>query len=82
VKRPAGTCDRVLLGGRTRTVFSATTGEFGCRNFEAAPSKPRVAGSAFVTIWKNGRAVWQGSEDKIPPRYQQRALDLDDPGES
>ncbi|HAU77112.1 hypothetical protein G3A56_20400 [Rhizobium oryzihabitans] len=82
VKRPSGTCDRVLLVGRTSTVFSATTADFCCRNFEAKPPMPRPSGGGFVTIWKNGRIVWQGPEEKIPPRFQQQDLDLDDPDET
>ncbi|MGN7712580.1 hypothetical protein [Agrobacterium radiobacter] len=58
----------MLLGGRTATVFPATTAEFGCRNFEAKPPAPRAAG--FVTIWKNGRIAWQGPEDQLPARYR------------
>ncbi len=57
VKRPAGACDRVLLGNRTTPAFSATTAEFGCRNFAPSPSKPLAAGGGFVTIWENGRIV-------------------------
>jgi hypothetical protein len=71
VKRPAGSCDRVLLGGRTTPAFSATTAEFGCRNFDPAPPKPIVRGSAFVTIWEKDRIVWQGAEDNIPARFLQ-----------
>lgn len=78
VKRPSGTCGRVLLGGRSATVFSATTAEFGCRNFEAKPRPERPAGGGFVTIWNKGHAVWQGPEEKIPPRFQQETLHLDE----
>jgi hypothetical protein len=44
VKRPTGSRDRVLIGNRTTAVFSATTAEFGCRNFEsgaAEAARPR-----------------------------------------
>lgn len=46
VKRPSGTCDRVLLDGRSSTAFSATTAEFGCLNFEPKPRPPRPVGAA------------------------------------
>lgn len=82
VKRPTGTCDRVLLDGRSSTVFSATAAEFGCRNFEEKPRPARCAGGGFVTIWNKGRVVWQGPEEKIPPRFQQQALDLNDRDDS
>ena len=78
VKRPSGTCDRVLLVGRTSTVFSATAAEFGCLNYEAKPRPPRPVGGGFVTIWRNGRIAWQGPEEKTPSRYLQETLDLDD----
>lgn len=66
VKRPSGTCDRVLLPGRKSTVFSATSAEFGCLNFEAKPLPARPAGGGFVTIWRNGRVAWQGSGGEHP----------------
>jgi hypothetical protein len=47
--------------------FSATTAEFGCRNFESAPPKPPASCGGFVEIWLNGRIVWQGAEENIPP---------------
>ena len=78
VKRPTGTCDQVLFAGPSSTVFSATTAEFGCRNFEAKPRADRPVGGGFVTIWSNGRVVWQGPEEKIPARFQQEDLDLGD----
>ncbi len=78
VKRPSGTCDRVLLGGQSSTVFSATTAEFGCLNFEAKPRPARPVSSDFVTIWRNGRIAWQGPEEKTPSRYLQETLDLED----
>src|SRR5579871_6140264 len=57
-------------------VFSATTAEFSCRNFEPAPPKPPARGGGFVTIWQNGRLVWQGDEENIPARFLQQELDL------
>jgi hypothetical protein len=76
VKRPTGSCDRVLMGNSTTAVFSATTAEFGCRNFEPAPPRPPARGGGFVTIWQNGRIVWQGDEENIPARFLQQELDL------
>lgn len=77
VKRPSGTCNRVLLAGRKGTVFSATSAEFGCLNFEAKPPPARSTGGGFVTIWRNGRIAWQGPEEKTPPRFLQEMLDLE-----
>ncbi len=82
VKRPSGTCDRVLLEGRKTTVFSATTAEFGCRNFEAKPVPARPTGGGFTTIWRKGRIAWQGPEESIPARFLQERLDLDAAGET
>jgi hypothetical protein len=76
VKRPTGSCDRVLIGNKTTAVFSATTAEFRCRNFEPAPPKPPARGGGFVTIWQNGLIVWQGDEENIPARFLQQELDL------
>lgn len=76
VRRPSGTCDRGLLGNRTTPVFSATDAGFGCRNFEAAPLLPVARGGGFVTIWENGRVVWQGREEDTPARFLQQDLDL------
>jgi len=76
VKRPAGSCDRVLLGKRTTPVFSATTAEFGCRNFAAAPPKAAPEGSAFVTISQRGCIVSQGPEDQMPAHFEPQNLDL------
>jgi hypothetical protein len=76
VKRPTGSCDRVLIGNSKTVAFSATTAEFSCGNFEAAPPKPRTSGGGFVTIWQNGRILWQGDEENIPARFLQQDLDL------
>lgn len=76
VKQPAGSCDRVLLGKRTMPVFSATTAEFGCRNFAPVPPKSAPEGSAFVTISQRGRIVWQGPEDRVPALCEHQGLDL------
>lgn len=81
VKRPSGTCDRVLPPGRKNTVFSATSAEFGCLNFEAKPLPVRSTGGDFVTIWRNGRIAWQGPEENIPPRFLQDMLDPGPPDE-
>ena len=75
-KRPSGSCDRVLLGNSDRPAFSATTADFGCRNFQASPPKPRPPGGGFVTIWEKDRIVWQGHEEDIPGRFLQQHLNL------
>ncbi len=33
-------------------------------------------GGGFVTIWENGRVVWQGREEDIPARFLQQDLGL------
>lgn len=69
VRRPTGACDGVLIGNNPTPSFSATTGEFGCANFEAAPPPPILKGGGFVTIW-------QGREEDTPARFLQQDLDL------
>ncbi|MGE4431667.1 MAG: hypothetical protein AB7E05_13085 [Sphingobium sp.] len=44
-----------------------TMGRSRCFNFEAKPApvhEPR-AGQAFVTIYENGRIVWQGRDGAV-----------------
>ncbi|MGI9377722.1 MAG: hypothetical protein ACR2PC_16765 [Tsuneonella suprasediminis] len=65
----------MLLPGRKSTVFSATSAEFGCLNYEAKPLPVRSTGGGFITIWRNGRIAWQGPEENIPPRFLQGVLD-------
>jgi hypothetical protein len=76
VRRPTGACDRVLIGNNPRPAFSATVGEFGCRNFQAAPLAPMPKGGGYVTIWQGGRIVWEGAEEAIPARFLQEDLGL------
>ena len=78
VKRPTGTCDRVLLGNSNIPAFSATAGNFSCRNFEPAPPKPPSKRGGFVTIWDGDRILWKGPEDEIPPRFRDRDADPDE----
>ena len=66
----------MLLGNRGVPAFSATDGNFGCGNFAAAPPPPIPRGGGFVTIWQDGRVVWQGREEDIPARFLQEDLDL------
>ena len=47
-KRPAGSCNRLLLGNRRTLVFSSTTAEFCCRNFAPPPPKAAHKGNAFA----------------------------------
>lgn len=77
VKRPCGTCDRVLMAPGRPTSFSATTAEFGCFNFSARPAAPPSrTGGGFVTIHEAGRILWQGPEEQMPARFRQAELDL------
>jgi hypothetical protein len=50
VKRPTGSCDRVLFGSRRTPTFSTTTTEFGCGNFEGKPPTPLPVGGGFITV--------------------------------
>ena len=74
VKRPAGSCDRVILSWGKRPSFSAPAGESVCWNYEEKPPAPRAKGGGFVTIYRNGRVAWQGREEDAPP--EQTELDL------
>lgn len=78
-RRPTGACDRVVITVGRPPAFSATTGEFGCVNFEAKPAPPAPRGGGFVTIWEDGRIVWQGADEAMPTRFEQADLDLHDP---
>lgn len=80
VHRPTGACDRVVLSLGRAPAFSATSGDFGCVNFEPKPAPPLPSGGGFVTIWEGGRNVWQGAEEAMPARFRQTELDLFDPG--
>ena len=64
VKRPSGTCDRVLLDGRSSTAFSATTAEFGCLNFEPKPRPPRPVGAASSRSGATGASSGRGRRKK------------------
>lgn len=76
VRRPSGTCDRVVLSLGRAPAFAATVAEFACLNFEAKPSAPPARGGGFVTISEGGRIVWQGPEERLPERFGQDELDL------
>lgn len=72
VKRPTGSCDRVLMSPGKTLAFSATVGEFSCLNFAAKPMPPveipRRGG--FVRIYEGEDVVWQGAEEDIPDGYR------------
>ncbi len=64
VKEPSGSCDRVLHRPGGIPAFAGTMGRNRCYHFEAKP-KPAYEsryGQAFVTIYQDGRIVWQGRE--------------------
>ncbi|WP_145200332.1 hypothetical protein [Sphingobium sp. B2] len=69
VKRPSGSCDRVLMAQGKPLAFSATTDTFGCLNFLAKPPVPITRGRGFVTIYDGDRIVWQGHEEDIPEEH-------------
>ncbi len=70
VKRPSGSCDRVLMREGKPLAFSATTDTFGCLNFLGKPPAPIVQGRGFVTIYEGDRVVWQGHEEDVPEQYR------------
>jgi len=70
VKRPSGTCDRVLMQPGKPLAFAATVDTFGCLNFLAKPPAPIMRGRGFVTIYEGDRIVWQGHEEDMPEAYR------------
>ncbi len=70
VKRPTGTCDRVLLRQGRLLAFSATVDTFGCLNFARKPPAPVQRGRGFVAIYAGDHIVWQGSEENLPEEYR------------
>lgn len=72
VARPTGTCPRVRLSRTGGTAFAATPAHVCCWNFEAKPAPPAPSGRArgYVTVWKGGRAIWQGNEEDLPKRFR------------
>ena len=76
VKRPSGSCDRVIMAPGRPLSFSATSAEFSCLNISPKPPAPTPRGGGFVTIYEGGRIVWQGAEEAMPARFRQEALDL------
>ena len=70
VKRPAGSCDRVLMQSGKPLAFSATVDSFGCLNFSAKPRPPIPPGRGFVRIYEGDNVVWQGREEDLPDEYR------------
>jgi hypothetical protein len=69
VKRPSGTCDRVLMQPGKPLAFAATVDTFGCLNFSARPPPPLQRGRGFVNVYEGDRIVWQGYEEDVPDEY-------------
>ncbi|MDH2228075.1 MULTISPECIES: hypothetical protein [Hyphomicrobiales] len=77
VKEPSGACDRVLLRWNGSPTFAATVARSRCFNFaERETPLPVVDRRGFVTIYENGRIVWQGTEGDEPANYWQAELDI------
>jgi len=70
VRRPSGSCDRVLTQYAKPVSFAATTDTFGCLNFSAKPPVPIARGRGFVTVYEGDRIVWQGHEEDLPDAYR------------
>lgn len=70
VKRPSGTCDRVLMQHGKPLAFAATLDTFGCLNFSAKPPALIARGRGFVTIHEGDRVIWQGHEEDVPDAYR------------
>lgn len=66
VKRPSGSCDRVLIREGKPLAFSATTDTFGCLNFFAKPPEPIARRRGFVTLYEGDSVIWQGHEEDVP----------------
>lgn len=80
VKRPSGTCDRVLPPGRKTPCSRLPRPSSDALTSRRSRSRPLDRGD-FVTIWRNGRIAWQGPEENIPPRFLQDMLDPGPPDE-
>lgn len=70
VKRPAGSCDQVLMQLGKPLAFSATVDTFGCLNFCAKPQPPIPRGRSFIRIYEGDCVIWQGHEDDLPDEYR------------
>ena len=75
VKKPTGSCHRVLMRPGAIRAFAATPAHFACLNYEAdTRPKPAVDRRGFVTIWEGDRIAWQGIEGNEPAQYRQQEL--------
>ena len=70
MRRPAGSCDRVLLRPSKPLAFSATVDTFSCLNFTATPLMEPTPGKGFVTIYEGDRVIWSGHEEDAPEEYR------------
>nr|WP_284698957.1 hypothetical protein [Sphingomonas lycopersici] len=70
VRRPSGTCDRVLMRPGKPLAFSATTDTFGCLNFSARSPEPMSRGQGFVTVYSGDAILWSGHEEDLPDEFR------------
>jgi len=70
VKRPSGSCDRVLMQHGKPLAFSATVDTFGCLNFSTQPPAPIARGRGFVTVYEGDRIVGQEHEEDLPEEHR------------
>jgi len=72
VKRPSGTCDRVLMQRGKPLSFAATVDSFSCLNFSAKPSEPPQwrPELAFVKVYEGDRVIWEGRAADLPEEYR------------
>lgn len=78
VREPSGHCFRVMHQQGGPTAFAGTMGRNRCFNFErkSDPDPAQCRTRGFVTIWQDGKIVWEGTEGEEPAELRQGDLDL------
>lgn len=72
VRRPSGTCDRVLMLKGKPLSFAATVDNFSCFNFSAKPPEPPQwrPELAYVKVYEDDDVVWEGKAKDLPEEYR------------
>lgn len=77
VKKPTGSCNRVLVRPGAIRAFATTSAYSACLNYEDdTRHAPGIDRRGFTTIWQGDRIVWQGIEGDEPAEYRQQELPL------
>ena len=60
------------------TAFAGTMGRNRCFNFErkSDPDPAQCRTRGFVTIWQDGKIVWEGTEGEEPAELREGSLAL------